>query len=285
MTTTIQKKPITAREAESYIPPFQQIAGNYTLKAKLSGWLQRPIEHDANLLVEGEPGTGKTCTVHAYLREQFGNPAFFREAYMLEDGTNPKRKHSSESLEQIREWQCGGKYFFSQINGATDDEKKVRSKLSDLTSTGLEFFGSNSVTHMVCVVDELGELFFRGFDEALRPTLTEPGVTTYATAQNFHSKRKSDSFQQEDQRLVALLRRFSHRERTELPTDSDHFRFLIFLLGEWSLKIDEPATLSLLVEKSNGIVGLSKRILIRAIDEPDRRLTRTMVERADVDLL
>jgi hypothetical protein len=128
-------------------------------------------------------------------------------------------------------------------------------------------------------------VFFRGLDETLRPILTEPGVTTYATAQNFHSKRKTDSFKEEDQRLIALLRRFSHREKTELPTDADHLKFLVFLIGEWSLKIDEPGTLRLLVEKAEGVVGLSKRILIRAIDEPDRRITRKLVEEGDVNPL
>lgn len=285
MTTTLQKKLITAREAEAYIPPLEKFAGNYQVKDKLLGWLRRPIEHDANLLIEGEPGTGKTTIIHAYLREQFGNPWFFREAFMDEGATGQKPKQTSESLEQVREWQCGGKYFFTQINGATDKETKIRSKLDDLTSSGLEIFADRTVTHMVCVVDEIGELFFRGYDEALRPTLTEQGITTYATAQNFHSKRKTDSFKEEDQRLIALLRRFSHRERTEPPTDPDHFKLLVFLIGEWCLKIDEPGTLRLLVEMAEGVVGLSKRILIRAIDAPDRRLTRKMVEEGDVNPL
>lgn len=60
MTTTLQKKLITAREAEAYIPPLEKFAGNYRLKEKLLGWLRRPVEHDPNLLIEGEPGTGKT---------------------------------------------------------------------------------------------------------------------------------------------------------------------------------------------------------------------------------
>lgn len=284
MTATVQKRLITAREAEAYIPPLERFAGNYRLKEKLLGWLRRPVEHDPNLLVEGEPGTGKTSIIYAYLREQFHNPWFFREDFTAEReaGRELGQTNGPLSLEQVREWQDGGRYYFQQINGATDSEARMRGKLDNFTASVFEFLEGREAVHKVCVVDEIGEVFFRGFDEALRPTLTEPGVTTYATAQNFHSKRKTDSFKEEDQRLVALLRRFSHRERTEPPTGADHLRFLVFLVGEWGLKVDEPATLRLLVEKSEGVVGLSKRILIRAIDEPGRRVTRKLVEEADV---
>lgn len=281
---TTHKNLITAREAEAYIPPIEKFAGNYKVKEKLLGWLKRPIEHDANLLIEGEPGTGKTAIIHAYLREQFRNPGFFREDF-IDEGISGQKPKPRDSLEAIREWQSGGKYFFNQINGATDSEARIRSKLDDLTNASLGIFEDRIATHMVCLVDEIGELYFRGYDEALRPKLTEWGITTFATAQNFHSKRKKDSFEEEDQRLIALLRRFSHRERTEPPTNPDHHKFLVFLVDKWELKIDEPRTLQLLVEMADGVVGLSKRILVRAIDEPNRLLTRKMVEDADVNLI
>ncbi len=285
MSMTVQKKLITAREAEAYIPPLERFVGNNRLKDKLLGWLKRPIEHDPNLLIEGEPGTGKTSIVHAYLREQFRNPWFFREDFTEERVVARKNGQTNVSLEEIREWQGGGRYFFQQINGATDSESQLRRKLDNLSSSVLEIYEDRQTTHKVCIVDEIGEVFFRGLDEALRPTLEESGITTYATAQNFHSKRKTDSFKEEDQRLTALLRRFSHREKTEPPTEADHFKFLVFLIGEWNLKIDDPGTLRLLVDKSQGVVGLSKRILIRVIDEPDRRLTRKLVEEGDVNPL
>lgn len=282
MTAAVAKKPITVREAEAYIPPLAKFPGNYRLKKKLLGWLDCPIEDDPNLLVEGEPGTGKTSIIIAYLREQFPNPSFYREEFSEEIKRVRESGKYKVSLEDIREWQ-GGKYLFQQINGATDSDLQLRRKLDVLTYSAIDAFEGRDVTHKVCFIDEIGEVFFRGLDETLRPILTEQGVTSYATAQNFHSKRKSDSFKEEDQRLTALLRRFSHRERTELPTDSDHLTFLAFLMGEWSLKLDSPRTIQLLVEKSEGIVGLSKRVLARAIDEPDRRLTYKFVEEADVN--
>lgn len=284
MITTTQKKLITAREAEAYIPPLEKFAGNFDIKEKLLRWLQRPIEQDANLLIEGGPGTGKTAIIHAYLREQFKNPGLFQEAF-LDKGALSHYIKTSGSIEEIREWQCGGRYFFTQINGATDTENKIRGKLEDLTMAKLGFLEERIATHMICVVDEVGELFFRGLEEALRPIMTEPGITTFATAQNFHSKRKTDSFKEEDQRRIALLRRFTHREKTQPPTKKEHFSFLLFLISEWNLKIDEEKTLHLLVEKADGVVGLSKRILVQAIDAPGRRLTHDIVYNADVDLI
>src|SRR5690242_11805405 len=105
MITTLQRKPITAREAEAYIPPLEKFAGNYRAKDKLLGWLKRPIEHDSNLLIEGEPGTGKTSLIHAYLREQFRNPWFFQEDFTNEREAARGLGQTNVSLEELREWQ------------------------------------------------------------------------------------------------------------------------------------------------------------------------------------
>lgn len=278
MTTLNEKRPVTAREAEAFIPPLAQFVGCCSLMTKLQEWVKRPITNDGNLLVEGDPGTGKTALMLAYFREQFGNPHFFREQH------DPTRKSDKadgrpvKSIEELREWQPFKQQviYFKQINGATDSEAVVRSKLQDVQ------YALNA-DHRVLLVDELGELYWRGLEESLRPVLTESEITVYATAQNFHSKRKADTSTETDQRLSALLRRFSHRETTELPTEAEHIRFLVYLIKEWELKVDSVDTLKLLVGKSNGIVGWSKRIMIRAIDEPGRKLTRELVESADVD--
>lgn len=280
-----RKKPITAREAEAYVPPLLMFTGNYKLKGRLLGRLKRPVENDSNLLVVGAPGTGKTGMIIAYLREQFHNPTFFNEDVATMRAEAQRTGNTVMTIDDIREWQSSKQYYFQQINGATDSEVRLRNKLENLTDGMIQIWQGNFATHKICFVDELGELFFRGFDEALRPVLTESGITTYATAQNFHSKRKADTFQEEDERLTALLRRFADREETELPTAPDHIKFLAFLMREWDLKLDSTKTIQLLVDKSEGIVGLSKRVLIRAIDEPDRRLTYRLVDEADVNPL
>lgn len=272
MTAATEPDLITACDAKGFVPPLGMFAGNHTLKTKLLGWLQRPITNDSNIIIEGEPGTAKTSMAIAYLRQQFQNPYFYREHH------GPQRSGVPRTTEEIREWQPGphGLIYFMQINGATDSAALVRSKLEQL------MYAMNAV-HRVLLVDELGELFWNDLDETLRPVLTEPGISVIGTAQNFHSKRRMETTTEQDQRLSALTRRFTHRISTETPTDREHLNFLIYLLKTWGLKVDRPETLQVLVAKARGIVGWSQRILIRAIDEPNRKLTYDLVEDADVD--
>jgi hypothetical protein len=278
MTLTVDAHLTTAGEAKAFVPPLEHFAGNNKLKTLLSNWTKRPISQDSNVLMTGDPGTGKTSLAIAYLRHQFGNPWFFREHLDPQRESSRSGDGVSRSLDEIREWQTGahGRIYFKQINGATDSLALIRSKLEEV------MYVMDDV-HRVLLVDELGELFFNGYDETLRPVLTEPGISVIATAQNFHSKRKTDSSTEEDQRLSALLRRFTYRIDTELPTEREHMTFLAYLLKAWQLKVDGPDTISLLVHKSRGIVAYSHRILIRAIDEPGRRLSYKRVEKADVD--
>jgi len=278
MEQNLDTRLITAREAEAYVPPLEKFVGCRSVVAKLLEWRKRPIVNDGNVLIEGDPGTGKTGLLIAYLREQFSNPYFFWEQHQPDRLVDKAEGKPLRSISEQREWQHtnGLQIYFTQINGATDSDADVRSKLQHVQHA---LFAD----HRVLLVDELGELYWRGLEESLRPVLTEPEITVYATAQNFHSKRRTDSAAETDQRLSALLRRFSHRETTESPTETEHLQFLIFLVKEWSLKVDSPDTLRLLVRKSKGIVGCSKRIMIRAIDEPGRKLTRALVEEGDVD--
>ncbi len=270
MTTTIDRL-ISAREAEASITPLDKIAGDGRLLQEIRRRATVPIQDCSNLLITGPVGSGKTAMIQGLLRVQCDNPYLFRESQ------RPDRP-TTQSLEEQREWQDTphGRVYLKVINGATDSPEVVRSKLQD----GLYSIGAD---HIVVFIDELGELFFRGLEESLRPVLTEREITVYATAQNFHSKRKTDSWEEEEQRLLALKRRFAHCLTTDLPTEREHLRLLAYLVKEWSLKVDDSETLRLLVNRSKGLVGLSRRVLVQAIDTPGRKLTRKLVEEADFD--
>lgn len=270
MTTTIDRL-ISAREAEASITPLDKIAGDGRLLQEIRRRATVPVQDCSNLLITGPVGSGKTAMIQGLLRVQCDNSYLFRE------WQNPAWDKRT-SREEEREWQDTphGRVYLTIINGATDSPEDVRRKLQ---------YGLHSILadHTIVFIDELGELFFRGLEESLRPVLTEGGITVYATAQNFHSRRKTDSWEEEEQRLLALKRRFAHCLTTDLPTEREHLGLLAYLVKEWSLKVDDPETLRLLVRRSKGLVGLSRRVLVQAIDMPGRRLTRQLVEESEFD--
>jgi nucleoside-triphosphatase THEP1 len=279
MSLVNEREPISAGDAKGFVPPLENFAGNHAIKKLLLNWKTRSITQDCNVVITGNPGTGKTKIAISYIRHQVANPWFYEERRNPQGFSPRSRDGVSQTMDEIREWQVtpdGKRIYFKQIDGSADSPALVRSKLE-------EVMYAMDADHCVLFVDELGELYFNGLDETLRHVLTEPGISVIATAQNFHSKRKTDTSIEEDQRLSALLRRFTHRIATEVPNKREHVTFLAYLLKEWQIKIDGPETVTLLVHKSRGIVAYSERMLIRAIDEPGRTLTYKMVDEANVD--
>ena len=270
-------RPITAKEAEAEIPRLEDQVGNDEIRDYFRRCLQRPPEADANVLIEGQPGTGKTVTEISYLRVRLNNPNLFGgdfEEIQSQPGNQDLDEHDARFFQTNTPYRM---YVFVRIDGATDNRKHVERKVTDTIWS--------TADHKFVLLDEAGELYFNGLEECLRPLLTDPHITTYANAQNFHSKRKTDNRQEEDARLRAFLRRFTHKFSTDNPTDEELVRYLIRKMKEWQLKIDHPSTLRLVLLKSGGVVGYALRPLISAIDEPDRKLTRKLVEGYDVDPL
>lgn len=266
-------KLISAKEAETQIPILDDIVGNDTIRSHFQARLKEPFSGDANVMIEGLPGTGKTNVVLSYLRQRFQDPTF-------EDGdVFEKRKDEwniARSDYDLRFWQTQSDkiYAYLRVDGATDSKADLQAKLRDARN--------NHEDHTFIFLDEAGELYFNGLEEMFRPVLTDPRITVYATAQNFHSKRKSDSSQEEADRLRAFHRRFTHHFHTENPTEKDLVLFLIRRMKAWHVKLDEPATLRLLILKAGGVVGYALGPIIKAIDN-GRILTRDLVERSDPD--
>lgn len=276
---------ITSREAIAHCPRLEDFCGVGAGRDFFISLRGQPPESLGNVLVIAPPGYGKTRLVEAHLREVFRNPHLhngdLEQAAELDHLLKDKGIRVERSAHDTRFWQTrtGRIFAYVRIDGASDPPKLVERKVFDTLY-------NESASHTFVFLDEAGELYFRGLEECLRPVLTADNITTYGTAQNFHSKkRRTDSVEEDRDRLRAFLRRFPKVIELQKPADDDHLRFLARRSHEWCIKVDDPSTLRLLAGKSNGVVGQSLRLLIQAIDEPGRMLTRDMVLGDDVDPL
>ena len=253
---------IGPKAAEAHIPGWREMIGNYALREHLAACIEsNDPEDDPNLMVIGEPGTGKTSILISYLRERLADPALGFKSH--------EPLFAVLSLRQ---------YAFVRIDGASVGESRLRELVGVVT-------GICGVEHTFVLLDEAGELYFRRLDEPLRPMLDSPQVTTLATAQNFHSRRRTDTTDENDSRLRAFLRRFRIRLRTELPTEEEMAQHVISIMKEWDLKCNEPEAIHALLRKSSGIVGFANGCLVEALARPDRSLTHAQVMRYTADPL
>lgn len=88
-------RPVTAKEAEAEIPRLDDQVGNDRIRDHFRRCLLRPPEADANVMIEGPPGTGKTVSEIAYLRVKLNNPNLFGGDFE-EVLTQPGNQHIDE---------------------------------------------------------------------------------------------------------------------------------------------------------------------------------------------
>lgn len=271
------EKPISAHEAATEVPLLRECAGNRELLDDLNSRLTSEIGSEANTLIMGEPGTGKTNMALAYFRERFRNPLFNNGD--VNPAINPEA--TRKCAEDIRIWQTcieGKILHYLRVDGATASRSRIESAMDSV-------FGVCTRDHTFVLLDEAGELFARELDMIFRPILTDPQITVIATAQGFPIRGSSLVRQLAKNRLKAFLRRFPLQYQTTLLKESEMITFLVKKMQKWQLKLDEPETLRVLALKSTGIVSYGLNSLIKAINAPDRRLTRHQVEHDQVDPL
>ena len=90
-------------------------------------------------------------------------------------------------------------------------------------------------------------------------------VTTFATAQNFHSKRRTDSHDEANERIAALKRRFRSQIYTTNPDPKTFAIWLARRVCEWELKNADAKTIRLLVAKSGCNVDYAVGCLVKAL--------------------
>ena len=120
---------------------------------------------------------------------------------------------------------------------------------------------------------------------SVRPMLEHPGVTTYATAQDFHSKkRKTDTEKEHENRLTSFLRRFhANIIETEKPTNEEVAQGLKKYCEAWYIDV-EAGAVELLAQKCKGIFSYAKGALMKSVVR-GRRLTIDLVRRYNPDPL
>lgn len=251
---------VTQKEAESYIPTIDEAVGESDFLAELK--LRRSHQHpkeEANLLVMGETGTGKSKLLIGYLQDRLDDPEL---GY---------REDPNWSLK------AGQIYRFLLINGGTVSRDTLEGQI-ELATHG---WGSH---HSFVLIDEADQAYARGLDEPLRHLLDHPDVTTYATAQTFESRRRRETEGEKDSRLSTFIRRFPVRRRTAHPEPEELFGFLIRRMGKWGIRHDSDQTVRVLVRKSGCVVPYALGALIEAIGQ-GHRLTYDLVSRYDPDPL
>lgn len=252
---------LTPKQIADYIPEsLDEIAGNYELIEYFRSRMSCPPEEDPSLMIVGDPGTGKTSSALAYLRLR------------LKDSQSGYADSSGHFATL-----AGKQYGYVRINGTVVNRKRAQDLVGDATES--------SAIHTFVLLDEAGELFFQGVEDVLRAMLEHPNVTSYATAQDFHTKKRpTDTDKQHDNRLASFLRRFHNNiVSTEKPTEEEVAAQLHKRCDAWSIE-RESGAVEMLARKAKGIFSYAQGGLVRAAVR-GRKLTIQLVMEYNPDPL
>jgi hypothetical protein len=247
---------ITVKQARAWLPPVKDMVGNEELRKHFADCIEvGPPEQDPSLLVYGVPGSGKSASIISYLRERLNYPQL---GYGEED---------AGLFALIK----GNRYGWLRIDGSIITKEQLAAKVSDaIYCEGTFVF-----------IDEIGELYTRRLDAALRPLLDFPSAVVYATAQRFVRKMRHGTVtlaNTED--LSALWRRFPCRIQTQLPDENALVGYLKKLMEtHWELGYDSEETIRLLAKKVGCVPGKAINFLVRQLARPKPYLRREDVER------
>ncbi len=235
---------------------IEEFVGNAKLKTCLTGRLALGRIKHPNLLIQGDPGSGKTSMAEVFFRQLLDDPDVGRE--------------DNDYMQIILEQQL---YRFIRINGSLDRKDRLIAKNQDAVWTGAD--------HAYVLIDEIGELWANKLDAVLRPMLDAPDVSVIATAQDFKGLEKSAEDDAARKRWQALWRRFPIQHHTQLPTVGELTVFLAKeLVRRGMTLLDGPATLRVLVLKFNCNPSLCLNVIERVVSEGRTTLTAEDVSEA-----
>lgn len=253
---------ITPREIERWIPfELTDIVGNYELKKRLINQL-RLKGTGPNILIDGDPGTGKTVTTLAY---------FATENCPLRDGDTPTRcgvcddcrlfdilDDTNGAFARLRDRANAMEAVqFYHLNCGAISEARLREIVQEIRD-----FQDHSIVYL----DEVHRLNRGQRDHLLLKPMRELNASWIASSAHV------------DQLDRMFKDRFAIHVSTELPEPQELAELLAERCHDWSIDVDAPETIVRLVEYCSCRTLRCIQGLAQAASCPERRLTRDFVD-------
>lgn len=257
---------ITPLEIQNWVPPtLNHIVGCPVLRSHFCDML-RVDGCGVNTFVFGEPGTGKTAVVKAFVRSlmcphrerESGTPCGNCETCRSFD-VRYDDKGLFAHLQPRATGSCEAIHFYP-VNCGEVTEAKLREILSELR----EYEG-----HSLVYLDEVHRLIRRKMEHMLLVPLQE--LKTMWIASTAMPDDLDRMFQ----------RRFAAKIATTLPEVAELTEFLRQRCEQWNVSVDhDPGTLDLLARRSRRITSDAVGQIAVAAGTKNRTLTRDLVLRA-----
>jgi len=264
MSPTIPKCLPTPRDIERWVPAnLNEVVGCADLKAHFFDQI-RLDARGVNTLVRGEPGTGKTASVKAFVRSLMCpnlDDTTFLPCGSCSTCLNFDVRFSDEGLFAIAQPRVShGKdpLNFFPINCGVVTETELKKILSGRA----EYTG-----RFLIYLDEVHRIVRRQMDHLLLKPLEEMDALWIASSA------------QPDELGGMFLRRFSAHLSTTLPALQELTEFLDARCKDWQIAVDDAATLTLLARRSGRITASAISVLALAAGTLRRCLDRDLVIR------
>jgi|LSQX01.3.fsa_nt_gb replication-associated recombination protein RarA len=259
----------TPREIEMWVTPtLNHVIGCEGLRAHCHDLL-RVAGFGPNTFVFGDPGTGKTACIKAYVRTlrcQKKEPDKWIPCGFCESCKEFDVRYSDEGLFATLRHRVlvdgADPLHYYPINCGKISESELRRIIDDVPQwTGL----------VLIWLDEVHRIVRRGMDHLLLKPLEELNAVWIASTA--HPKELDRMFK----------RRFAAKVRTTLPTLTELVSFLKDRCDEWGIRPDSEETLQLAARRAKLVTADAIALLAVAAGRDGRLLDRELVARHQFD--
>lgn len=253
---------LTPRQIERWVPDnLTEIVGCEELKAELIAQL-RLSGQGPNILISGEPGSGKTSAVKAFVKtlncpNRSGDIPI--PCGVCEDCKRLDVRKPEEGILTVLNAFAIGKVplHYHPVNCGRVSESELKALLDRSDLAG------QSLIHL----DEVHRIVRRGMDQLLLKPLEE--LDCVFIASSVHTDELDPMF----------LRRFAVKVSTSAPTEKELAFFIAGRCRAWGIEYDNPGTIALLAQRSNENPARSLTVLSRAASTESRTLTVDLINK------